>query len=109
MKACRMMSVLMLAPLWLWSVASHASDHNRMTDEQYQQNAKQQSRNLQREIDANKEDRTRSWLAVQRSNTQATSYQDALSPAMAQAAQQRADKSFTHAIPEKFINDSFGE
>lgn len=56
-----------------------------------------------------REDRTRSWLAIQRSNTQATHYQDSLSPHMAQSVQKRAEQSFSHEVPETFIDKSFGE
>ena len=55
------------------------------------------------------EDRTRSWLNLQVSNTQATSYQDSLSPKAALAAQTRAENSFSYPIPEKFIQLKFSE
>lgn len=55
------------------------------------------------------EDRTRTWLSLQASNTQATSYQDSLSPKAALAAQTRAENSFNYPIPEKFIQEKFSE
>ncbi len=52
---------------------------------------------------------TRMWLKLQSSNSQATRYNDKLSPAAAKAAQKRMEKSFNNEIPEKFIKDKFGE
>lgn len=52
---------------------------------------------------------TRIWLQIQRENMMATSYQDTLSPEAAKAAQQRALKTFSHELPDKFIKNSFGE
>ncbi len=52
---------------------------------------------------------TRIWLKIQSSNSQATRYNDRLSPAAAKSAQQRMEKSFNNDIPSKFIKDKFGE
>lgn len=52
---------------------------------------------------------TRIWLQIQRQNMLATSHKDTLTPEAAKAAQQRVEKSFSHAIPEKFIKNDFGE
>ncbi len=54
-------------------------------------------------------DTTRSWLAIQRSNTQATPYNDKLSPRAMKAAQERMEDSFKQKIPQKFIKEKFGE
>lgn len=112
MKISRIIKVMCLGFCCGFTAVVSANDDSHQTDLgmlNAQPMAPINQQNMQREMEANKEDRTRSWLAIQRSNTQATAYQDSLSPEMAQAAQQRAEKSFTHAIPEKFIDDNFGE
>lgn len=52
---------------------------------------------------------TQIWLQIQRENMMATSYQDTLSPEAAKASQQRAIKTFSHELPDKFIKSEFGE
>lgn len=52
---------------------------------------------------------TRIWLQIQSQNMLATSHKDTLTPQAAKATQQRVEKSFSHAIPEKFIKNDFGE
>ncbi|KQH84626.1 DUF3613 domain-containing protein [Vibrio sp. Vb2880] len=52
---------------------------------------------------------TQIWLKIQRENMMATRYQDTLSPEAAQAAQQRVLKSYSHPLPDKFIQSNFGE
>ncbi|MBY7845877.1 DUF3613 domain-containing protein [Vibrio fluvialis] len=52
---------------------------------------------------------TQIWLQIQRENMMATSYQDTLSPEAAKASQQRAIKTFSHELPDKFIKSEFGD
>ncbi|NAZ98354.1 DUF3613 domain-containing protein [Vibrio toranzoniae] len=52
---------------------------------------------------------TRIWLEIQRENMLATSHKDALTPEVSKAVQERVEASFSHAIPEKFIKNDFGE
>lgn len=95
--------------LGLVALGVNAAQQAQTTNSNTQQSAQYQPSNPSSNGEVVREDRTRSWLALQRSNTQATAYQDELSPEMAKSVQERAAKSFTHAIPEKFITDSFGE
>lgn len=102
-------SKLLVGLLGLVALGANAAQEEQTTNSNGQQPVQYQPSNPSNNGEVVREDRTRSWLALQRSNTQATTYQDELSPEMAKSVQERAAKSFTHEIPEKFITDSFGE
>lgn len=51
---------------------------------------------------------TKQWLALQRSGEIASKKQSKLSMSEAQAIKVRAEASFSHPIPDKFIKDKLG-
>ncbi|MFC6671235.1 DUF3613 domain-containing protein [Marinobacterium aestuariivivens] len=52
---------------------------------------------------------TRHWLELQRSGRQASPVQDRLAPAAADRVSKRMHDSFSHPIPEHFVDREFGD
>lgn len=50
---------------------------------------------------------TKTWLSIQRQNTQATTYEDTLTPYQAELIKNRLEDSFQHALPESYITKEF--